>query len=592
MASILIVDDDPTARDLLVTVLGYGNHQTREAIDGAEGLIKAQAERADLIIVDLLMPTMDGFEFVRRLRAMPTLASTPVVFYTASYLVPEVLNLAKACGVSEIITKPAEPEQIFQVVNNVLGVSRPPVPSPTELPSEEFRRENINLLTAKLSQKAAHAVPRLEAMIELGLKLASERNPQRLLSSFCGATRKIIGAKYAVVGVLDKNDNKLSYPFASGMSPEIAAQLSAPHQQVDVSDAALSARQSRRLHALPGDPQIVGLPAEHPPVHSFLCAPIVSPERLYGWVFLADKIGAPEFNEEDEALSQILAAQVGRIYENGSLYAEVKRYVQQLEAEVAERKRAQDDIRKLNVELERRVAERTAELEAANRELEAFSYSVSHDLRAPLRAVSGYTEILLENYRAALPPDAQHVLRNISEGAERMGQLIDDLLAFAHLSRQPLRRRQVDATALVQKILDELQGEDDGRRIDVRLEPLPPCLADGALLRQVWTNLLSNAFKFTRKREHAMIAIGWQQQAQEKAYFVSDNGAGFDMRYADKLFGVFQRLHSATDFEGTGIGLSIAQRIIHRHGGRIWGQSAAGEGATFYFTLPAPPNTP
>src|SRR5258707_6677536 len=228
----------------------------------------------------------------------------------------------------------------------------------------------MGLLLTKLSQKAGSVVPRLDAMIELGLQLSSERDPQQLLGNFCAAARKVIGAKYATVGVLDKDDQSLRYLFASGMSPEIAMRLAAGQPYTAIPTEVLSERQSRRLSGISGDPKIVGLPIDHPPVHSFLCAPIVSPDRVYGWLCLADKLGASQFNDEDQGLAQILAAQVGRIYENGSLYAEVKRYVAQLEAEAAERKRAQEEIRQLNADLEKRVAERTAALQSANRELE------------------------------------------------------------------------------------------------------------------------------------------------------------------------------------------------------------------------------
>jgi signal transduction histidine kinase/DNA-binding response OmpR family regulator len=585
MAAILVVDDDPVARDLLVTVLGYAGHQMREAADGTEALFAAQAEPPDLIICDLLMPTMDGFEVVRRLRSHATLGSLPVIFYTASYLESEARRLATTRGVTWIIVKPAEPEQIFEAVNAVLGVPQPFVPpSPAEP-----EREQMSLLTARASQMAAQAVPRLQALIELGLKLASERDPERLLSDFCSSARKIIGAKYAVVGVLDKERHELRYQFASGMSPEIVARLGALQQPMELLQGVMSERRPRRLSGLPGNPQAVGLPGEHPSVHSFLCAPVVSPGHVYGWLCLADKIGASEFSEEDEGLAQILAAQVGRIYENGSLYAKVQRTVEALETEVAERQRVQEELHKLNAELERRVAERTAELEAANQELEAFSYSVSHDLRAPLRAVNGFTEILLESHAAQMPEEAQRLLHVVRNGAKRMGQLIDDLLTFSRLHRQPLSKQLADSGALVREALEELNEARTGRSVEVRIGELPVCWGDRALLKQVWHNLLSNALKFTRQRERAVVEVSCREQAAEQTYFVRDNGAGFDMAEAQRLFGVFERLHSAKPYEGTGIGLSIVRRIVHRHGGHVWAEGVVDQGATFFFTLPAPP---
>jgi PAS domain S-box-containing protein len=248
------------------------------------------------------------------------------------------------------------------------------------------------------------------------------------------------------------------------------------------------------------------------------------------------------------------------------------------------RKEAEEKIHQLNAELERRIIERTTELEAANKELEAFSYSVSHDLRAPLRAVDGFSQAVLEDYGSLLPPEGHHYLKNIREGAQRMGTLIDDLLAFSRLSRAPLSKRAVNTNGLVRRVLEDLSPEQRNRKIEIRIGELPSCECDGALLKQVWTNLLSNAMKYTRQRSPAEIEIGCKM-GQENIYFVRDNGAGFDMRYVDKLFGVFQRLHRADEFEGTGVGLAIVQRIVHRHGGRIWAEASLNGGATFSFTL-------
>jgi two-component system, sensor histidine kinase and response regulator len=226
------------------------------------------------------------------------------------------------------------------------------------------------------------------------------------------------------------------------------------------------------------------------------------------------------------------------------------------------------------------------ELKAANKELEAFSYSVSHDLRAPLRAIDGFSRILLEEHGQQLPEEAREYLELVRRNTKQMGFLVDDLLSFSRLSRQQVKKQTVAPAKIVRQCLEELRGEQNGRRVEITLGDLPPCLADPSLLKQVWFNLLSNAFKYTRKREVALIDVGCRGDDPEaRTYFVRDNGVGFDMQYAPKLFGVFQRLHRAEDYEGTGVGLAIVQRIVLRHGGRVWAEAQPGEGATFSFTL-------
>ncbi len=295
-------------------------------------------------------------------------------------------------------------------------------------------------------------------------------------------------------------------------------------------------------------------------IQSSVSIPILSAGQAMGALNLSTR-RSRSFLPEELALLTTIALQIGVAVKNAQLYETLQR--------------------------------RTEELEDANQELIAFSYTVSHDLRAPLRAIDGFSLILLEEYASGFPIEAQRYLDLLHDNTQRMERLIEGLLAFSHLGRQPLNKQTVDPATLVREVLVDLRAEQEGRQVEFIVGDLPACQADPILLKQVFVNLLSNALKFTGKRETARIEIGCYtsksteptQGSGETIYFVKDNGVGFDMQYADKLYGVFQRLHRTEEYEGTGVGLAIVQRIVHRHGGRVWAEAEVDKGAAFYFTL-------
>ncbi|MES2570508.1 MAG: ATP-binding protein [Verrucomicrobiota bacterium] len=585
MAKILIVDDYPANRSFLVTLLGYGGHELIEAGDGREALEKVWAESPALVVTDVLMPTMDGFEFVRQLRSEPRIAATPVIFCTACYLEREARNLAAACGVTHVIPKPSEPELVLRVVAEALGEAAASSPS---APPADFDREHLQLVMDKLSRNTdelAAANHKLTELIEINMQLTSERDPRNLLEKVAQSARELTGAKYAVVGLGGGQHGTLERFATSGMDEATASALDLPAFceicSGMLSKEAAGCRLSLHRGDLPGE----CFPGSHPPVYSFLGVAITSQEHHYGCIWLTNKLGSEEFDAADEKLIGLLAAQVGRIYENRSLYRQLKRHTVMLDAEIAERKLAEAVIRKLNSELEHRVAVRTAELEATNKELESFTYSVSHDLRAPLRAMNGFSRILLDDMAEQLSEKAKRYLDLIYKNSVQMGQLVSDLLAFSRLGRQELRKQRVAPENLVRECWASLNEEQRDRQIELEIRELPECEADHALLRQVWFNLLSNALKYSRGRLPARIQVGFGEHSGKAAYYVKDNGAGFDMQYAEKLFGVFQRLHTAEEYEGTGVGLAIVQRIVERHGGEVWADALVGEGAAFYFKI-------
>jgi signal transduction histidine kinase len=307
-------------------------------------------------------------------------------------------------------------------------------------------------------------------------------------------------------------------------------------------------------------PETVEKPPGHPPLTAFLGVPLRYVGGITGMIALANKEGG--YTQEDQQDVEALAVAF---------------------VEALNRRRAEKKINELNTEL----GHHLLQIEAANKELESFSYSVSHDLRAPLRHITGFVELLNERDLTALDDKSRHYLQVISEAAQKMGVLIDDLLSFSRMGRAEMMQTRVDLGALARDVVAELELETRGREILWEIAPLPTVAGDAAMLRQVLVNLISNALKFTRPRPQAKIEIGAvSEHADETLFYVRDNGVGFDMKYVDKLFGLFQRLHDPQEFEGTGVGLANVQRIILRHGGRIWAEGEPEKGAVFWFSLP------
>jgi signal transduction histidine kinase len=402
----------------------------------------------------------------------------------------------------------------------------------------------------------------LRILHEIDHAVAAEETAEAIAGAAIQPLREVLGVPRAIVNIFDLATGEVEWLAAAGrrrthVGPGVRYSI---RLMGDVEALKRGEPQLIDTLALPPGPEVDALLASG--VRVYIVMPMIAGGELIGAVSFGGEAGP--FPDEQMSIAREVATQLAIAVTQARLYARVKHQAE---------------------ELELRVGERTAELQAANKELDAFSYSVSHDLRAPLRAVDGYARMLEEDYGATLDAEGNRLLGVVRASSQQMGRLIDDLLAFSRLGREPLRTRPVQLDNLVQQIVDETRPTHNGRTIDFVVGNLGIAEADPALLKQALANLLSNAIKFTRDKDPAVVEVGCRNAGNPPVYYVKDNGAGFDMKYYDKLFGVFQRLHSTAEYPGTGVGLAIVQRVVNRHGGRVWAESKPGEGATFYFTL-------
>ncbi|WP_298273549.1 ATP-binding protein [Geobacter sp.] len=527
----LIVDDKADDRKLLRMNLERRGCEVIEAADGESALALAQEHRPRLIISDALLPRMDGFQLLRSIRSDASLRDTPFVFYTAVYTAPKDEELAHSLGADAYIAKPVEPEKFWQELQTILeGCRLKKLRRDVAMISEEeYLRRYGEVVATKLEEKY-HELLENEAM----LRLVMETLPvgvwiidhDGLILRSNPAGEKIWGgARY--VG-MERYGEYRGWWADTGKRIE-------PHEwgaARAVTKGETSLDEVIEIEAFDGRRKTI----------------------LHSAVPLRDQMGRI----------------VGAIVVN---------------QDITERKRAENEVRRLNEELEARVAERTRELEGANRELQAFNFSISHDLRAPLIVIDGFVKAVLEDYADRLNETGVDYLGRVRSACQRMGQLVDALLSLSRLTRESLNLKEVDLSGIARSVMQEFSHLDPERAVTVRIAEGVTALGDQQLLRSVMENLLGNAWKYTARREGAEIEFGAMEEGGNTVYFVRDNGVGFDMTYADRLFVPFQRLHRADEFKGTGIGLATVQRIVLRHGGRVWAEAQPDRGATFYFTL-------
>lgn len=527
---ILVIDDSTANLQLLLSLLKENGYTVYPALDGELALKSLQFTLPDLILLDIKMPRMDGYEVCRRLKAHQRTSSIPVIFLSAKEDELDKVKGFQAGGV-DYITKPFQPEEMLARVRIHLRMREL-----TEDLEQEVQARTIELMVSnkRLEEEVAE-----RRQVEEALRISSERLQ--------------LATRAAHIGIWDWDvvNNELLWEASM-------------YQLYGIQEADFGGAYDAWIHTVHPEDKVRTDEAIQAALRG---------EREYSAEF---RIVRP-----DGSTRHIKAESKTILDQDGKPLRMIGTNI-----DITEIKQAEMRILSLNQELEQRVAERTAQLEIAIYDLEKFNYSASHDLRIPLRAVDGFSLILLKEHAQQLDAEGMRLLNVVRGNTKKMAQLIDDMQAFSHTGRMPLSSAHIDLEELVREVMDELNPATAGRDIKLEVDHLPSVYSDRPMLYQVFVNLLSNAIKFTRPREAPVIQVGCSYEGDEVVCHVKDNGVGFDMQYVDKLFGVFQRLHGVDEFEGTGIGLVIVKRIITRLNGRVWAEGKVNEGATIYFTLP------